>query len=666
MTDLPIDAGKARRRSPYEYGYGYLRRSIRVPQLGALDLLWVSLAVLAANFFMIIQLFQFYLNMEDYSHAVLVPVIAAAAAWKVIGNTEKDKRPAVIGDFRGFPILLGGLFIQFCALWYEVGLVAGGVVSEYVTSIGLIITVWGLFLCFFGFSALKVYWFPLLYLMFLIPGLPGPPEMWLKNTLRNIVTVWSARTLEIMGFSVFVERNVLEIPGVVLGIADACSGIRSLWAMLAVAPAIAWFLRLRPFLTLLFLPLGVFLAIFQNWIRVVATALLCHWFDMTWAEGTKHDVVGGISFFLASMVMVLLSRFLAPPPQGKDVVGEYGTYGVYGHYGTASGYGAYGGYGYGAYGGYGAYHAANDTDEDEQNRTVLSAEEQREIFFTRISKVRMGVLLCIGLMFLGQLMIFQRYAVRSRIQHAISQNRMKLDTFPGEVGPFRRVYWGELPEQALRVLRPSESYVAWYTSRDGRHINLIINFWEPSVGFGSNAWIFPHSPDVCFREAGWRHDYNPEVPEHLEDPYEILYSRMYENPALGRKQMVLYWYNRDYVTILMNEQIQGNIQHGNLAGYLNRLHHVVNSWRSPKDYSRFQYSIGIYVQDQGDEQATIELTQEFARHLRGHLPAFGLQPLQKVEMEINRLAEGALEERDLDESGLEELEESGPEEGALE
>ncbi len=633
-TTPPADPAPKRRRSRSprnEYGYSVMRQLVRVPQLDYLDLIWIGIGTVLCNAYMLITLFRFYLNMEDYSHAILVPVIAAAAAWKVIANAEKDKKPRVVGQFWGFPILIFGLLLQFAAMWYEIGLVAGGVVSEYVTSVGLVITIWGLFICFFGFRAMKMFWFPLLYLIFLIPGLPGPPEVWLKNALRNTVTVWSSRTLELFGYSVLVEGNVITIPGVVLGVADACSGIRSLWAMLAVAPAIAWFLRLRPFLISLFIPLGIFLAIFQNIIRVVATALLCDWFDMSWASGTKHDIVGGLSFFIVSMIMVILSRILAPPPQGKkDMYGDYGTYGVYGHYGS------------GSYGSYGAYHSANDPEDEDEGAPQMEASEQREFFFSRIAKVRTGVLVCLLLMGIGQLAIFQRYAIRSRVQYRISQDREPLDAFPGEIGPFRRIYWGELPDAALRVLRPSESYVAWYSSADDRLINVIINFWEPVIGFHGNSWSFPHSPDVCFREAGWVLAETPDLPPELDNPNEVVFSRLYQNELLGTTQMVLYWYNRDQISMMMNEQIDDNVEHGSFHSYLGRLGHVVRSWKYPKEYSRFQYSVGIYVQEQRSVEETIELAQEFAKHLRENTAQFGLRPLQEMDLDLQGQADSLI------------------------
>ena len=609
-------------RGKREYGYTRVLQMVRVPQLGFWDLLWIGLALVLSNFYMLIMLVRFYLNMEDYSHAILVPIISGVAAWKVLKDTDRDKKPEIVGDFRGLPLIVLGLVLQFGAMWYDIGLVSGGVAGEYVTSVGLVLTIWGIAFAFLGVRGVRTFWFPLLYLVFLIPGLPGPPEAILKNTLRDIVTAWSAGALRLFGFSVLVEGNVITIPDVRLGVEDACSGIRSLWAMLAVAPAIAWFLRLRPFLIALFIPLGIFLAIFQNFIRVVATALFCHWDgSMDWAEGTRHDIVGGASFFLVSMIMVVLARIFAPPPQGRKEggVGDYGTYGVYGHYGT------------GSYGSYGAYHAANDPEKDEGEMEQKSAEEQREVFYSRIFRVRTGVFVLLGFLFLAQMSLFQRYAVRSRVQYMITQNRETLDTFPGEIGPYTRIFWGELPDQAVRILRPSESYVAWYSSREGKEISVIINFWQPVIGFSGNYWVFPHNPDVCFREAGWEKIAEPEDPEWWDEPNEVLYSRLYANEILRSHQMVLYWYNMDYVTMFMNQQIDENVQHGSWRHYTERLRHVARSWKYPKEYSRFQYSVGIYVQQQGTVEETIELARDFAKHLRGELEAFGLQPLQNFE-----------------------------------
>ena len=642
------------RRPGAEAGYGYYGgvMQVRVPQLTLVDLAFVGGLLLLANAFMIISLFKFYLNFDDYSHAILVPVIAAAAAWRVW--TLSEEKFQITAEFWGLLILFMGLSIQFVSMWYEIGLVAGGIVSEYFTAVGLVISIWGLFISFFGFRAVKVYWFPLLYLGFMVPGLPGPPEVWLKGALKDNVTHLSAMFLELFGYSVYVTKNVIEIPGVVLGVADACSGIRSLWAMLAVAPAAAWFLRLRPFLIALFLPLGVFLAIFQNVIRVVATALLCDWFDMSWASGTKHDIVGGVSFFLSAIIMIILARVLAPPPQKKtETVGAYSSYGVYGTYGVSAGYG------YGGGSSSAAYHADNDPEAGEEEKDdFISAELQRETYFSKISRVRLGAIVLLLLMLMGQMLLFQRYAIRNRVQYEISKQRLSLEVFPGKIGDFRRIYWGELPEVALRILKPSESYVAWYATPDNRHVNLIINFWEPVIGFNGSSWAFPHSPDVCFREAGWQIEEVVPLPEELQDPYEITYSRLYKNDQ--SRQMVLYWYNRDEVTRIMNAFINEDLRdESDIAfeeqmddrtreevnrsraaaeekgdsSYLARMKHMVRSWSRPKDYSRYQYSIGIYVPEQGTVEETIELAQDFAIQVREQIAPFGLKPLQRLDLD---------------------------------
>lgn len=115
--------------------------------------------------------------------------------------------------------------------------------------------------------------------------------------------------------------------------------------------------------------------------------------------------------------------------------------------------------------------------------------------------------------------------------------------------------------------------------------------------------------------------------------------------------MVLYWYNRDEVSRMMNEFIDEDLQVArsereaeifaslarlasqNDGGYLVRLRHMVRSWSRPKDYSRYQYSVGIYVPEQGSVEETVSLAQDFAVQIRPMLAAFGLKPLQDLDLD---------------------------------
>ena len=115
--------------------------------------------------------------------------------------------------------------------------------------------------------------------------------------------------------------------------------------------------------------------------------------------------------------------------------------------------------------------------------------------------------------------------------------------------------------------------------------------------------------------------------------------------------MVLYRYNRDEVTKMMNSFIDIDLLDEEESGfdqtmtmeeeparslgssYFSRLGHMIDSWGRPKDYSRYQYSVGIYVPVQGEPDEAIALAQDFAMSLRPTLPPFGLKPLQELDLD---------------------------------
>ncbi len=171
--------------------------------------------------------------------------------------------------------------------------------------------------------------------------------------------------------------------------------------------------------------------------------------------------------------------------------------------------------------------------------------------------------------------------------------RISLDSFPSEFDGFKRIYWGELPLEALQILKPSESYVAWYTTLNNKVVNVIMLFWGPEENKEVEGGKRPVSPDQAFQEAGWKLDKNFDIPKSLKTNQEIVYARIYSNSQ--SRQIVLYWYNK-----VPNE-----------------------AEKQPR------YSVGIYVTGHGTQEDDIELITDFAHELRKNLKSFGLTPPQK-------------------------------------
>lgn len=152
------------------------------------------------------------------------------------------------------------------------------------------------------------------FLWILIP-LPLGMDVDLIVYLRSFTTRASSAVLDHFGVLHYGYANVIELPGKPLFIADACSGIHSLYVLMAAALFIVcWLRRSLPHATsLLVSTFGIVLA--ENVARIVLVALL--WGrGHDFSAGTRHEVLG-IVLFVCSLILILsldqLLLFFFPP-----------------------------------------------------------------------------------------------------------------------------------------------------------------------------------------------------------------------------------------------------------------------------------------------------------------------------------------------------------------
>ena len=260
--------------------------------------LWsITVAALVLFYPVILRLVQDWWVDPDYTYGFLIPVFTVYALRRNLADKTLELRPNTVG----LPVFLAGMII----------LSAGILSSElFLSRISMLITVAGLVLFLAGFPFFRAILFPLSYLAFAVP---------IPNLVYNQITLplqfASSRAAESMlrfiAIPVFREGNILTIPNCSLEVAQACSGFRSLMALLAVAVAVAYLTErsnyVRVFLVALIFPI----AIFTNGLRVCIVGVLAYLIDPNWATGSAHLILGwlllifAVSVFLA---MCTLSR----------------------------------------------------------------------------------------------------------------------------------------------------------------------------------------------------------------------------------------------------------------------------------------------------------------------------------------------------------------------
>ena len=106
------------------------------------------------------------------------------------------------------------------------------------------------------------------------------------------------------------EGNIIHLAHSELFVAQACSGLRSLMALLTLGVVFAYFVQRGTVNRAIIVISTIPIAIFVNAIRVALTGILAHAYGEEAATGIIHDFQGLITFFFAFVVLLIEAKFL--------------------------------------------------------------------------------------------------------------------------------------------------------------------------------------------------------------------------------------------------------------------------------------------------------------------------------------------------------------------
>ena len=219
-----------------------------------------------------------------YSHGLLIPPLALYIAW--IQKEEilaQPIRPSALGLW----VTAAGCFV----------LLVGKLGAEFfLTRESLVIILAGIILTYWGIPRLKQLIFPLVLLATMVP-IPTIVYNKLAAPLQLFSSWVASETLELMGIPVFRDGNVMNLPEISLGVAEACSGLRSLSSLTVLALVVGFFVLSSGWGKALLFFLAVPAAIAINVVRVTVTALMARE-DPRLAEGFFHSFSGWVVFIV--------------------------------------------------------------------------------------------------------------------------------------------------------------------------------------------------------------------------------------------------------------------------------------------------------------------------------------------------------------------------------
>lgn len=156
----------------------------------------------------------------------------------------------------------------------------------------------------FGLAWLRALLFPLAFLFFAVP---------FGESLVPVLMDWTAdftvAALKLTGVPVYRDGLHFDIPSGKWSVVDSCSGIRYLFACLAVSSLYAWTIYRGNVRRIAFVALAALIAIVANWVRAYAIVMLGHLSNNQIATGADHLVYGGLFFGVVMALVFALGAF---------------------------------------------------------------------------------------------------------------------------------------------------------------------------------------------------------------------------------------------------------------------------------------------------------------------------------------------------------------------
>ncbi len=253
--------------------------------------LWLLLALAHAP---LLQLqFRHIWGRPHYRFFPLLLAIVAGLVWQ--RRKRWQSAPYVRGRWLERSLLLVALFMLSSAILHGSPFLAA---ASAVLSTGFAIVHLG------GLRAIPILFGPWMLLWFMVPP-PLGTDLTLISELQGLTSRLSSRMLDLLAVDHLMSGNVLHIAERTFLIDEACSGVHSLFALLAAA-AVSLVVTSRGVRRgAVLMIMTIVWALLLNLVRVLSIALAYVWYDIDLSEGWVHEGLGLVMF--AAAVLLVLS-----------------------------------------------------------------------------------------------------------------------------------------------------------------------------------------------------------------------------------------------------------------------------------------------------------------------------------------------------------------------
>jgi exosortase len=289
--------------------------------------------------------------------------------------------------------------------------------------------------------------------LFFLTAVPWPPrfEQPITSTLMRWVATATTELLHWLGVEAQTSGGAIALRSGLVGITEACSGVRSLQAGIMFGLAMGeWFL-LRPARRVVLLTAAIVLALATNLIRTLALTLQAEWHGVDSLD-RFHDLIGNVMITTLILAIWIIGKLLAPPRRSHPLVGEI-------------------------------------------------SRARARIFLHKLLTPAPWIFRATALTLLAGIL-----CARILYAHLAAQDRTQTTPFfiariddskTNRLAPVPRVVWNELHPTSGEYIRHENPELP------GGGADCFHFFWKPSPW---NRFALVHRPDICMPGVGWEPD----------------------------------------------------------------------------------------------------------------------------------------------------------------
>jgi exosortase B len=237
---------------------------------------------------------------EDQGHGAIILAVLAWLFWEARKKiTEVDGTPALKTGWTVFTI---GILVYAVGRLFSISIFEMGSQIFIVSSILLLLK---------GGKAWKLAWFPVLYILFMIP-LPSVLVDAITGSLKQVISDLVTSLLYTAGYPIARSGVMLTIGQYQLLVADACSGLHSMFSLSALGTLFMYIMARKSLLHNGLMLLSILpIAFVANICRVIVLVLVTYYLGDEAGQGFLHGAAGMVLMLTALIIFFALDKLIS-------------------------------------------------------------------------------------------------------------------------------------------------------------------------------------------------------------------------------------------------------------------------------------------------------------------------------------------------------------------